>query len=120
MNIRNSDDLKLAIKVLENKSRLQEQMFLEKAHALRDSLKPANLIVNSLSSLTGIPINKSDFLNKGALLAVTYIIQRLLRKSEIKFENFIADFILDLKKKVKDFFSRDKYEESQDENFKED
>lgn len=108
MRINNHTDLKAEIVKLEIKSREQEKQLLDRVYSIRESLKPQNLILGGISSLTGIPFSKSDVIQKGALVVVTYILQRFMRKSELKLETTIANFISDLKDKVMNFFNRKK------------
>ncbi len=115
MKIENYKDLKAEISRLEEKKKIQEELLLEKLHTLKSNLSPQNIFLNSLSSISGIPLNKAEFLKKGMLVALTFVIQRLLRKSEIKIENAITEFISEAGRKIKDFFNRNK-EEKEDEN----
>ena len=68
MKIKTHEDLKSEIIRLEEKSKRQENYLLERVHTLRESYTPVNMVLNSLSSLTGIPLNKSELLRKGALV----------------------------------------------------
>jgi hypothetical protein len=104
MKINNYLELKSEIQRLEAKSKRQEIILHDKFRAVREGLKPHNLIMNSIASVTGIPFNKSDIVKKGALIALTYLVQRFMRNSEIRIETAISDFILKLKNKFKDFF----------------
>jgi len=82
---------------------------------LKSNLTPQNIFLNSLSSISGIPLNKAEFLKKGMLVALTFVIQRLLRKSEIKIESAISEFMAEAGRKIKDFFKRNR-EEKENEN----
>ncbi|MBP6334237.1 MAG: hypothetical protein KA444_02105 [Bacteroidia bacterium] len=115
MKIENYTDLKLEIVRLEKKSKEQELALLEKVHALRQSFSAQNIIMNSLSSFTGIPLNKAEFMRKGILVAITFIVQKLFKKSELKLENVITEWFTDFTTKVKEFFkSKFKPEENLD------
>lgn len=115
MKIENYKDLKAEISRLEEKKKLQEELLLEKLHTLKSNLTPQNIFLNSLSSISGIPLNKAEFLKKGMLVALTFVIQRLLRKSEIKIESAISEFMAEAGRKIKDFFKRNR-EEKENEN----
>ncbi|TAH41987.1 MAG: hypothetical protein EYC69_06560 [Bacteroidetes bacterium] len=105
MKIKNQEDLSIEIKRLEEKSKSQEQYLLAKVHTLRERYTPVNMILNSLSSLTGIPLNKSELLKKGTLVSLTFIAQALMRKSELKLETLVADFLNKAVEKIKNIFS---------------
>ncbi len=105
MKIKNHEDLMTEIKRLEGKSKMQEQSLLLRVHGLRERFTPANIILNSLSSLTGIPLNKSELIKKGALVSLTFLLQTLMRKSELKLETLIADFMKKAVEKAKSIFS---------------
>jgi hypothetical protein len=115
MKIENYKDLKAEISRLEEKKKIQEELLVEKLHTLKSNLTPQNIFLNSLSSISGIPLNKAEFLKKGMLVALTFVIQRLLRKSEIKIETAISEFMAEAGRKIKDFFKRNR-EEKENEN----
>lgn len=116
MKIETYDDLKSEIARLQVKSKEQEQALLEKLHEVRASFSPQNIIMSSLSSLTGIPLNKAEFMRKGVLVALTYVVQKLLKKSELKLETIIANWFNEIGNKVKDFFRKNE-EKNEAEDF---
>ena len=116
MEIKNRADLKVEIARLEHKSRNQESNLLEKVHELQDSFTPMNIILSSLSSLTGIPLNKSEFVKKGAIIALTFFIQKFIRKSELRLETILANLLGDIKHKITDFFNSKNSAEDEEEN----
>ncbi len=105
MKIKNHEDLNSEIKRLEGKSQKQEQELFRRVHSLRERFTPVNIILNSLSSLTGIPLNKSELIKKGALVSLAFLLQTVMRKSELKFETLITDFMKKAVEKVKSIFS---------------
>ena len=113
MKISNYTELKSEIARLEGLSKNQELKLLEKVHSIRESLRPSNLIINSLASITGIPINKNQVIKKGALIALTYIFQRYFHKTELKFENLLSSIISEIKRKLQDMFRSEEVKENE-------
>jgi len=50
-------------------------------------------------------VDKSELIKKGALVSLTFLLQTLMRKSELKLETLIADFMKKAVEKVKSIFS---------------
>jgi len=102
--ISNQAELKAEISRLEIIIKNQESNLMAKAHAIRESFKPSNIIINGLASLTDIPMNKNQILKKGLLIALTYIFQRYFHRTEIKIETMISNIISEIKNKFQELF----------------
>ncbi len=113
MKINNYTELKSEIARLEIKSKQQEEQLMDKLHELRSAFSPQNIVLNSLSSITGIPLNKADFVKKGLMVAATFIFQKFLRKSELKLETVIENWVKEITGKVKNFFRKNVSEEEE-------
>lgn len=91
--IENISQLKFEIDRLKRNAKDQELTLRNDLSALKEDIKPVNLILNGVSSLTGININKNDFFKDGIAYGLSLLFQRFVLKSEKKFEGKIYSFV---------------------------
>jgi hypothetical protein len=104
--ISNKNDLKNEIRRLRALSQSQEKQLLEAINQMTESLKPENLLLKSFSSLTGININKDEFLKNGFKVGISLILQRYLLKKEILFERKLYDWMDSIFNRVRSYTSK--------------
>jgi hypothetical protein len=104
--IENIQQLRTEINLLKASARQQELRLKNDVKEIREELKPENLIWNSLSSLTGVHINKSEFFRDGIAYGISLIIQRFFLKTEKKMENKVYGFVDMLFEKVKSIVNK--------------
>lgn len=72
------DELRESIRLLETKQKIQSELLKEQFKITYTSLKPANLIKNSLHELTASPDLKGGLLNAGLSLAAGYLSKKAI------------------------------------------
>jgi hypothetical protein len=91
--IENLEQLQSEIKRLRVLTIQQEVLIKNDLMEIREDIKPRNIILNILSSITGVNINKKIFLKGGIAGGMSVLIQRLILKAEKKMENKMYDFV---------------------------
>ncbi len=81
----------------------QEQRIKEDVKQIREELRPENLAVSALSAITGIRLNRNEFLKKGFAVGIGLLLQRFVFKTESKLEQKVYHWLV-LRAKVNDFF----------------
>ncbi len=84
----------------------QEEKIMADFADFRASLTPQNLLLNSLSSITGININKKEFLRDGIMSGIGLLLQRFVFKTESTVEKKVYHVIDLLFKKIDDLVHR--------------
>lgn len=104
--INNMEELKAEIARLRKVSEEQKQQLKNDVKEIGESLKPANLFFSFLSSVTGIHIDKNEFLKDGIAYGISLLIQRYILKAEKKVEHKIYEWVDTVFVKIKDFMNR--------------
>ena len=91
--IENLEQLQDEIKKLRELAKKQELQIKNDLFEIRDDLKPQNILLNALSSLTGIKINKKEFFQEGILSGLSLFLRRFVLKTEKKMENKFYDVV---------------------------
>lgn len=84
----------------------QETIIRNDVASLREQWKPMNILVNTLSSLTGVQVSKSMFVNNGFVFGLSLVLQRLLLKAENQVSEKVHEWTDALIAKINDFISR--------------
>ena len=98
--IENAEQLRTEIYRLKNIASQQQEQIKNDVKAIREDLKPENIIWNTLSSITGIKINKSDFFKEGIAVGIYVLIQRFILKKERNIQKENLNFSVLRKKPV--------------------
>jgi hypothetical protein len=69
-------------------------------------LKPMNIVMNTLTSLTGVQLSKSMFVNNGFVFGLSLMVQRLLLKTENQVAEQVHRWTEALIGKINDFMSK--------------
>jgi hypothetical protein len=117
--IENAVQLREEIIRLRARAKEQEKNIKDELYRLKEELKPANLVLNTFSSLTGINMNKKEFFKEGLAYALSVIIQRFVLKTEKKIEDRAYDFIDGLFEKIRKFMDKFTSHEAKREHRKE-
>ncbi|MFN8143744.1 MAG: hypothetical protein U0073_04940 [Bacteroidia bacterium] len=104
--IETSEQLKLEIARLEGRAKEQEENLRESLRDLREQYRPENMALNALSSITGININKSEFLKNGIAMGLSLVLQRFVFKTEKNVERKIYSWIDELFDKIKNLLNK--------------
>ncbi len=104
--ISNIQELRDEISRLRGVAEDQENIIRQDVSALREQWKPVNILVNTLSSLTGVQVSKSMFVNNGFVFGMSLVLQRLLLKAENQVSEKVHEWTDALIAKINDFISR--------------
>lgn len=99
--IRNQRDLHAEIKRLKEKSASLEKELKSDIAQLKEDIKPVNLLLSAISSITGIKINRNDMFKEGFAYGISSLVQRFVLKTERKLEDQIYDWVDKLFEKIK-------------------
>lgn len=104
--ITNREELRAEIRRLKAVSKEKETELLGELSALGENLRPENIVVNTLSKLTGIKIDKNEFLKNGILIGLGLLAQRFILKKEIQFERIIYGWVDNVFDKIRHYASK--------------
>ncbi len=104
--IENVTQLHAEIVRLKVKVKDQEKDLRKVVLVISENLKPVNLLVNSLSSFTGVKMTGNEFMKDGMAIGLSLLVQRFILKTERKIEHKVYDFIDSLLDKVKSFMEK--------------
>jgi hypothetical protein len=104
--ISNIEELRAEITRLRTAANEQETVIRSDAAALREQLKPMNILMNTITSLTGVQMSKSTFVNNGFVFGLSLVLQRLLLKAENQVSEKVHEWTDALIGKINDFISR--------------
>ena len=100
------DDLRSEIIRLRSVAENQEKLIRKDVADLREQWKPMNILVRTVSSLTGVQVSKSMFVNNGFVFGLSLVLQRLLLKAENQVSEKVHEWTDALIRKINDFISR--------------
>ena len=104
--IENLGQLQAEIKRLRTLKKLKEIQIKNDLLEIREDLKPKNIFLNALSSVSGIKINKKEFFQDGIAKGISVLIQRVILRMENKIESKIYDFVDTALDKVKNLVNK--------------
>lgn len=84
----------------------QEELIRRDTVAIREQLKPMNLLMNTISSLTGVQLSKSTFVNNGFVFGLSLMLQRLLLKTENQMADKVHRWTEALIGRINDFMTK--------------
>ncbi len=102
-NIQNLHDLRAEKKRLEALALQQKNDIKQDITDIKESLQPANLLLNAVSHLTGIEFDNKTFLKNGMAYGLSILVQQYFLKAEQKVEEKLHDITVSLVEKVKEF-----------------
>ena len=102
-NIRNLQDLRAEKKRLEALALQQKTQIKQDIADIKESLQPANLLLNAVSHLIGIEFDNKTFLKNGIAYGLSILVQQYFLKTEQKVEEKLHDITVSLVEKVKQF-----------------
>ncbi|MFN5295583.1 MAG: hypothetical protein ACK5BL_08645 [Flavobacteriales bacterium] len=102
----NMQQLRAEIDRLRKQADNEEAIIRNDIASLREQWQPMNLLVNSLSSLTGVNVSKDMFVNNGFVFGLSLVLQRLLLKAENQVSEKVHEWTDALIGKINDFISR--------------
>lgn len=103
-NINNLRELRAEITRLKKVSEEQKQQLRNDVKEIGEALKPSSLLFSFLSSVTGIRLDKNEFIKGGIAYGVSLLIQGFVLKTEIGHK--VLEWIESVLNRVKDFINR--------------
>lgn len=100
-DIRNRRELLAEIERLKGLTSQHEKGIRESIDGIKDDLRPENLLMRALKNMTGIDINKNEFIRNGIAAGIGLVMQRFVFKKEEEFERKIYSWIDGFFDKVK-------------------
>jgi hypothetical protein len=100
------EDLRAEIVRLRGVADEQEKIIRKDVSELREQWKPMNILVNTVSSLTGVQVSKTMFVNNGFVFGLSLVLQRLLLKAESQVSEKVHEWTDALIAKINEFISR--------------
>ncbi|MFM2207828.1 MAG: hypothetical protein RL213_1803 [Bacteroidota bacterium] len=91
--IRNLDELRNRIRQLKVETKELEKNLLDDYENVKAEFRPENILMRALSKLTGININKGEFLRNGVFMGISMLLQRFVFKTETSFERKVYGWI---------------------------
>jgi hypothetical protein len=104
--IETREQLQAEISRLETLAKSQEEDLRKQLREVRNQFRPENMAINALSSLTGIKINKNEFLKNGIAVGLSLVLQRFIFKTETNLERKIYSWVDELFDKVKSIINK--------------
>jgi len=104
--IETREQLQAEISRLETLAKNQEEDLRKQLREVRNQFRPENMAINALSSLTGIKINKNEFLKNGIAVGLSLVLQRFIFKTETNLERKIYSWVDELFDKVKSIINK--------------
>ena len=100
------EELRAEITRLRIVAGVQEQIIRQDVASLREQWRPMNMLVSAVSSLTGVQVSKSMFVNNGFVFGLSLVLQRLLLRTENQVSEKVHEWTDALIGKINDFISR--------------
>lgn len=104
--IENIDQLRSEISRLRVVCKEQEVVIKSDLTKLKEELSPANIILNTISGITGIRLNHRVFEQGGFLYGISLLLQRLMIKTEKKAEDTVYHLVDVLFDRIQNFVNR--------------
>lgn len=104
--INNRKQLRERILQLRDEIPMQEEKIKKNYDGLKESLSPQNLLIHTVGSITGININKKEFIREGLIAGLGLVLQRAVTKTESAVEKKVYHVIDLLFKKIDDLIHR--------------
>ncbi len=104
--IENIHQLHAEIERMEEVCKLQENKLREDLQEFREDFTPLNIILNTISSLTGVRLEKKEFMKDGIGFGLSLFFQRLIMRTEKAVENKVYDFVDTAVESIKKFMSK--------------
>ncbi|HTI12567.1 MAG TPA: hypothetical protein VL832_28535 [Puia sp.] len=80
MKIGNVEELRAVIRELEHQNYVNEQQMRKRVYAIRDKLKPMNIVKNLVSQVLGTSEVKTNIFRLVAGLATSFIVKKFFKK----------------------------------------
>lgn len=104
--IENSIELRAEIKRLRELSKLQEQIIRTDVADIKESLKPKNILMNALASVTGLKFDKNSLFENGLSAGFLLLLRKYISKAETKAEDTVYEMADRVFERIRHFISK--------------
>jgi hypothetical protein len=104
--IENAGDLRAEIRRLKELSVVQENVIREDIAEIRERLKPKNILVEGLASITGINFDTKNIFEGGLSAGLLLILRRYISRMETKAEDTVYSLADRLFERIRHFISK--------------
>ena len=104
--IENIQQLRSEIERVERLCKQHEDKLKQDLQELKEDFNPLNILLKTISSISGIKLDSKDFLKDGIGFSISLFLQRLILKAEKVVENKVYDFVDTAVEKLKHFMSK--------------
>ena len=80
MKIRNIEELRETIRELEHQNYVNEQQMRKSVYAIRDRLKPMNIVKNLISQVLGASTAKTSIFRMIAGVATSFLVKKFFKR----------------------------------------
>jgi hypothetical protein len=105
-SIKNIDQLRAEIARLKTVRVEQESQMRSDFQKVKEDYRPINILLRTLSDITGLRFDKSNFLKGGLLYGLSLLFQRFILKTEKKAEDAVYGLVDVLFEKIQEFISK--------------
>jgi len=104
--IENISELRLEIKRLRELSKVQEEIIREDVADIKESLKPKNILMDALESITGLRFDKKSIFENGLSAGLLLLVKKYISKAESKAEYTVYEIADRVFEKIRHFISK--------------
>ena len=104
--IENISELRLEIKRLRELSKVQEEVIREDVADIKESLKPKNILMDALESITGLKFDKKSIFENGLSAGLLLLVKKYISKAESKAEDTVYEIADRVFEKIRHFISK--------------
>lgn len=104
--IENINQLRAEIERMEGVCKQKEEKLKAGLQQIQEDLNPLNLLFKTISSISGVKINRKDFMKDGIGFGISLFLQRLILKAEKVVENKVYDVVDTAVERLKKFMSK--------------
>jgi hypothetical protein len=104
--INNAKELHAEIRRLRAVADVQEEQLQSDLQRIRNDFRAENILLNALSSVTGLQVKKEALLKSGLVQGITLLVQRMVLKAEKKVEDKLYAIVDELVERVRKFLNK--------------
>ena len=104
--IENSTELRAEINRLRELSKVQEQIIRADVSDIKESLKPKNILMDALESITGIKFDKKSLWENGLSAGLLLLVRKYISKAEAKAEDTVYEIADRVFERIRHFISK--------------
>ncbi len=104
--IENSRELRAEISRLKALSKVQEKILRADVADIKESLKPKNILMNALESVTGLKFDRNSIFENGFSAGLFLLLKRYISKAESKAEDTVYEIADRFFERIRNFMSK--------------